>query len=646
MGASIWDPDGSVPTGVQGLINRLANVAPASDGAGMIGRGAQVVGSILELKALLKTSPSAFAIVTGYYSTGANLGRLYRYDPSDITSIDNTGTIIVAADGGRWKMITGGVVSLEDFGAYGDGVTSDATPANQACKWCFETGDTLRLKGKNYAGARLEVHGSFNIEGGGSTVEYLGVGYTLIAGSGTGTAAVPTPWSTDPGIYNATAYLPVLYSLTATTTVGAQSLSVASSTGIVAGDLVFVCDSATSPSSPTNYIPRDFEFARVLSVSPTLITFIGRLQNAYGTTGVIVRCPGIAIGCEVDNLKLKSPTDAYQQVVRSAYSVKLSNIELAGQSAAGAATFSDMLEYDGIKISGTYGPMSTARGCVNVSLKDIEWQPRTGAVGEACAVFIEESFYSISLKNVRSYGGYLSVRQANQAGSVSKRHIAVNDSFFDTTNASAGATAPIQIGDIAGVSMTCTNVTLVGTCVVPNAGSYPGIAGAPFTWIASSSATDVFKFIGCTLNSSNGGAAFTPGSGMLGSVQFDEMCNYTTCTPPLTQYTPRGAWVDMTSGLLNGFTVTASSVAKYRIQNKTLYMKGRLDLNGAAAGTNFFLFPVNARPLTEAKWSVANNANTVVSMTRVSTAGDAFYVNSGGAITYIQLDQMFFPIDI
>ncbi|SMC57628.1 hypothetical protein [Pedobacter nyackensis] len=64
-------------------------------------------------------------------STDYGTGNWYR-DLSDHTSADNTGTILVDADGNRWKRIFTGPISVNWFGAKGDGITDDGT-AIQSC---------------------------------------------------------------------------------------------------------------------------------------------------------------------------------------------------------------------------------------------------------------------------------------------------------------------------------------------------------------------------------------------------------------------------------------------------------------------------------------------------------------------------------
>jgi hypothetical protein len=82
------------------------------------------VSSITSLRGILKVT-GAVCFVTGYYATGDGGGGEYYYDSTDTTSADNGGTIIVASDGGRWKLIHNGTVSIKQFGAHLDGSTND-----------------------------------------------------------------------------------------------------------------------------------------------------------------------------------------------------------------------------------------------------------------------------------------------------------------------------------------------------------------------------------------------------------------------------------------------------------------------------------------------------------------------------------------
>jgi hypothetical protein len=64
-------------------------------------------------------------------STDYGTGNWYR-DTTDTTTPDNTATVLVDADGKRWKRIFSGPVYVNWYGAKGDSVTNDG-PAIQAC---------------------------------------------------------------------------------------------------------------------------------------------------------------------------------------------------------------------------------------------------------------------------------------------------------------------------------------------------------------------------------------------------------------------------------------------------------------------------------------------------------------------------------
>lgn len=101
-------------------------------GASLIGNGVQVVNSISAVRLLKKTSPSKFAIATAHTAAYQGVGGgLYRLDITDTTSADDNGTVVVATDGGRWKLMFDGVVTPEIFGAAGDGLVDDTAALNR-----------------------------------------------------------------------------------------------------------------------------------------------------------------------------------------------------------------------------------------------------------------------------------------------------------------------------------------------------------------------------------------------------------------------------------------------------------------------------------------------------------------------------------
>lgn len=122
----------------------------------------KIVSSIAELRALDKTKwQTAFA--TGYYVPADGGGGMYWQDASDTTSPDNGGSIIVAADGARWKLVNTSVMYPEQFGAKGDGVAND-TAFLQA--WLNALPNkTGRMRGVTYLSAQVSTPGNVKIEG-------------------------------------------------------------------------------------------------------------------------------------------------------------------------------------------------------------------------------------------------------------------------------------------------------------------------------------------------------------------------------------------------------------------------------------------------------------------------------------------------
>lgn len=79
-----------------------------------------VVNSIVALKAIDKTQVS-YCTTKGYYAAGDGGAGEYWYDSTDTTSTDNGGSVIVATDGARWKLIHSSRIHVKQFGARGSG---------------------------------------------------------------------------------------------------------------------------------------------------------------------------------------------------------------------------------------------------------------------------------------------------------------------------------------------------------------------------------------------------------------------------------------------------------------------------------------------------------------------------------------------
>ena len=155
-----------------------------------------VVTSISNLRNLSKTQNN-FAFVTGYYASHDGGGGAYQYDASDVTSADNGGTIIVASDGGRWKLQHFGTVALEQFGAKGDGSTDDTTVIGNCITASVTPGVGVAAfkmtasKGRNYKISQTLNFGN-GTSAGVSTIN----GYSLEGAGGAGTPVeVTTPGS-------------------------------------------------------------------------------------------------------------------------------------------------------------------------------------------------------------------------------------------------------------------------------------------------------------------------------------------------------------------------------------------------------------------------------------------------------------------
>lgn len=123
---------------LQSFDTDLGNSADPAKGAALVGFDGntlaqqlngkidRVVNSVAALRLLDKTKYSR-AMTYGYYAAGDGGHGNYWYDSSDTTSADNGGSIIVAADGARWKLIFGGSVSVLQFGAKPNDITAGAT---------------------------------------------------------------------------------------------------------------------------------------------------------------------------------------------------------------------------------------------------------------------------------------------------------------------------------------------------------------------------------------------------------------------------------------------------------------------------------------------------------------------------------------
>lgn len=121
----------------------------------------------------------ARAFVTGYYAAHDGGGGAYQYDPNDTTSADNGGTIIVAADGARWKLAYTGAVSVRQFGAKGDGSTDDTSAFSRAAS----IGGKITVPALFNAAAAVYVVSTFSLLVNGTHLEGDGEGIVTLKGN-------------------------------------------------------------------------------------------------------------------------------------------------------------------------------------------------------------------------------------------------------------------------------------------------------------------------------------------------------------------------------------------------------------------------------------------------------------------------------
>lgn len=108
-----------------------------------------VVSSISDLRQVANINFNQ-AFVTGYDTSGDGGGGPYYYDSTDTTSLDNGGTIIVTSDGGRWKLIDHGYLTVKQFGAKGDGSTDDSAAITAAHAYVQSVGCKLHFPHGTY----------------------------------------------------------------------------------------------------------------------------------------------------------------------------------------------------------------------------------------------------------------------------------------------------------------------------------------------------------------------------------------------------------------------------------------------------------------------------------------------------------------
>lgn len=128
-----------------------------------------VVTNVSAIRALDKTKIS-YAVTKGYYTAGDGGAGEYWYDSSDTTSSDNGGTVIVASDGGRWKLNhLGGNINVLLFGAKFNSTGDDSTAINKAIDYVFSSGGGIidLPSGIAYISSSIKVKAGCHLQGSG-----------------------------------------------------------------------------------------------------------------------------------------------------------------------------------------------------------------------------------------------------------------------------------------------------------------------------------------------------------------------------------------------------------------------------------------------------------------------------------------------
>ncbi len=445
------------------------------------------------------------------------------------------GTVAVAAWAMPWRgTASARYVTPEQFGAKGDGATDDAVAFQKACRHCATTGDHLRLSPRRYRGARIEVHGTFDVLGEGATVDYVGVGNTLIGGTGQGRAATATTWpAVDRDAY-ADRFPVRMFALARAARQGATELTLRRAGGLQEGDQLFLAQRPTSMSSPINYIPSDFCFAKVRAVVGDRVMLTEPLQEPFEAGAGVFTSRGTAVGCRISDLTIATDDDAYQHVLRSGVDVTFERITFAGKSAVGACTFAEGVTYRDCRVLGAYGPLSTARGSHRVLIDGFTFETRRDPpTAQPYAIFLEESLRDIEIRRVESQGAGFSVRMTDMTQADRRGRVRIDRCRFRSDNAVEVATGPFQGGVAIGLDIDVTDSVFRGTAIEPDSNQFPGVGRRALTWLASNGGQDRLSFTGCTFESANGGLAVATGTGFQGKLVLGRSDNrFIGCKPP------------------------------------------------------------------------------------------------------------------
>lgn len=165
----------------------LADTINTDKGAGLVGGGGRFVPTTVDLRNQRATR-NPYVTAMGYYAERDMEATTYAYDPTDVTTPDNGGTVRVSIYGERYKLPTRISVNVHTWGIMGDGVRDNKVQMAALRTWAaqqaaagigvsirFPAGHYAYSQGQNWAipGLQLIAEGSVWLINTGSDISFL-----------------------------------------------------------------------------------------------------------------------------------------------------------------------------------------------------------------------------------------------------------------------------------------------------------------------------------------------------------------------------------------------------------------------------------------------------------------------------------------